>query len=292
MQAPITANAMTAPVRISAVILTHNEARNIGPCLAALRSVDDVVIVDSGSSDDTLALARAVRPEVRIYHHPFKDFGDQRNWAIDHTDLRHEWLLFVDADEYCDPELLDEISAFISNPMGFVGGFIAGRNYFLGRWLKYSTMYPSYQLRLLQRGSVRYVKDGHGQREVTDGALKYLKHGWRHEAFSKGVHQWLSRHNTYSTEEARRFIDARAVPIDWSQWNQGRIARRRLLKQIALRLPLRPWIRFAYAWIVRGGILDGRPGFYYCTLLLAHQLEMDAKIAEIAANAADTGGGS
>ncbi len=279
----------TGSVPISAVILTYNEASNIGPCLLALQRVDDVVIVDSGSNDDTLALALSVRPQVRIYHHAFKDFGDQRNWAIDHTDLRHEWILFVDADEYSDPELLDEINTLVSDPNGIVGGFIAGRNYFLGRWLKYSTMYPSYQLRLLLRGSVRYVKDGHGQREVTSGPLKYLKHGWRHEAFSKGVHQWLSRHNTYSTEEARRFLEARAVPIDWSQLRKGKIARRRLLKQIALRLPLRPWIRFVYAWLIRGGILDGKPGFHYCMLLLAHQLEMDAKLAELAVNDLNAG---
>lgn len=273
---------MTESVFVSAVILTHNEARNIVSCLSALRRVADVVIVDSGSTDETLVLAASVRPDVRIFSHPFLDFGDQRNWAIDHCELRHDWLLFVDADEYCDPELLSEISEFTSNPGGFVGGFIAGRNYFLGRWLKYSTMYPSYQLRLLRRGRVRYIKEGHGQREVADGPLKYMTHGWRHEAFSKGVHQWLARHNTYSTEEARRFIVDRALPIDWRQLAQDRIARRRLMKQIALRLPLRPWIRFFYAWLFRGGVLDGRPGFYYCTLLLAHQLELDAKLAELA----------
>lgn len=273
---------MTESLFISAVILTHNEARNIVSCLSALRPVDDVVIVDSGSTDETLVLATSVRPDVRIFTHPFQDFGEQRNWAIDHCELRHDWLLFVDADEYCDAELLNELTEFISSPAEFVGGFIAGRNYFLGRWLKYSTMFPSYQLRLLRRGKVRYIKEGHGQREVTDGPLKYMTHGWRHEAFSKGVHQWLARHNTYSTEEARRFIVERALPIDWRQLGQDRIARRRLMKQIALRLPLRPWIRFLYAWLFRGGVLDGRAGFYYCTLLLAHQLELDAKLAELA----------
>ncbi|MCB1633369.1 MAG: glycosyltransferase family 2 protein [Xanthomonadales bacterium] len=274
---------------LTVLILTHNEAINIEPCLRALARVDDVVIVDSGSTDDTLARARAVRPDVRIFEHPFQDFGDQRNWAIDHAQPRHEWLLFVDADEYCDPELLNEIEALITNPADVVGGYIAGRNYFLGQWLKRSTMYPSFQLRLLKCGQVRYRKEGHGQREVTDGPLHYLKHGWRHEAFSKGVHQWVARHNQYSTDEVELVLRLRSETIPWrNMLGSDPIARRRALKILAARLPGRPLWRFLYTYVLRAGMLDGRAGLNYCLLRVAHDLHIGVKLRErrLAARAA------
>lgn len=266
---------------ITALILTYNESVNIEPCLRALGKVDDVAIVDSGSTDDTLTKARNVRPDVRIFEHPFQDFGDQRNWAIDHTAPRHDWLLFVDADEFCDPELLEEIAALIDNPGDLVGGYVAGRNYFLGEWLKRSTMYPSYQLRLLRRGQVRYRKEGHGQREVTDGPLHYLSHGWRHEAFSKGVHQWVARHNQYSTDEVELILSLRSQSIRWDHlFGSDPIARRRALKVLAARLPGRPLWRFLYTYFVRLGLLDGRAGLDYCLLRIAHDLHIGVKLRE------------
>ncbi len=246
-----------------------------------MATVDDVVIVDSGSTDDTLQRAQQVRPDVRIFFHEFKDFGDQRNWALGHVEPRHRWVLFVDADEYCDAALLTEIAGFITAPGADVGGYIAGRNYFLGRWLRYCTMYPSYQLRLLKLGEVHYRKDGHGQREVTKGSLRYFRHGWRHESFSKGVDQWVARHNHYASEEAERYLGELNQPIPWRSLGSDRIGRRRVLKAIALRLPLRPWLRFAYSYLIRGGFLDGRAGLQYCLLLLAYHLVIRAKIAEL-----------
>jgi glycosyltransferase involved in cell wall biosynthesis len=268
-------------LKFTAIILTRDEVANMAPCLKALSRVDDVVIVDSGSTDGTIDAARAVRADVRIFEHPFKDFGDQRNWAIDHTAPKHDWLLFVDADEYCDPELLDEIAALIASPGEIVGGYIAGRNYFLGRWLKYSTMYPSYQLRLLRRGDVRYRKEGHGQREVTEGPLHYLKHGWQHEGFSKGVHQWVARHNQYSSDEVDLILRLREEGLNWRQMMAtDPIVRRRALKGLAARLPGRPLSRFLYTYVLRRGFLDGRSGLDYCLLRVAHDLHIGVKLRE------------
>ena len=266
---------------ISALILTHNESINIEPCLRALAAVEDVVVVDSGSTDDTVSKARAVRPDVRIFEHPFQDFGDQRNWAIDHTAPRHEWLLFVDADEYCEPELLEEIAALIDNPGESVGGYVAGRNFFLGQWLRRSTMYPSFQLRLLKRGEVRYRKEGHGQRELTEGPLTYLKHGWRHEAFSKGVQQWVARHNQYSTDEVELILRLRGERLRFADLLNGdAIVRRRALKILAARLPGRALWRFLYTYVLKMGMLDGRSGLDYCLLRVTHDLHIGVKLRE------------
>jgi glycosyltransferase involved in cell wall biosynthesis len=270
-------------IPLTAIVLTQDEAGNIAKCLHAIASIDDVVVVDSGSTDDTLALARAARPEARIFHHPFLDFGDQRNWALDNCQPRHEWILFVDADETCDPELLAEIEGFIRDPGSFVGGYVAGRNYFLGRWLKHTTFFPSYQLRLLKQGEVRFRKMGHGQAEVTDGPLRYLRHGWRHEGLSKGVAQWIDRHNRYSSAERehRRALASEPLAIG-EAFSSDAVVRRRALKRLAARLPGRPLWRFLYAYVWRRGFLDGYPGFLYCLLYLAHDIHIAVKTAEAA----------
>lgn len=270
-------------IALSVVILTLNEVTNIVPCLRELRRVDDVIIVDSGSLDGTLDVARRERSDVRIFNHPFLDFGDQRNWAIDNTNPKHEWLLFIDADEYCDQALLDEIEELIANPREMVGGFVAGRNYFLGTWLRYSTMYPSYQLRVLKLGHVRFRKEGHGQREVTEGALCYLENGWRHEGFSKGVDQWVARHNRYATEEANRILFEGGIPLTWNGILKGRVQRRRVFRMLAARLPFRPLLRFIYSYFWCRGFLDGAAGFRYCTLLFSYHLIINAKLAEMRA---------
>jgi len=268
-------------IPITAIVLTYNESANIDACLQAMSAVDDIVVVDSGSTDDTIERARAACSGVRVFDHPFKDFGDQRNWALDNAEPKHPWVLFVDADEYCDSKLLEEIAQFIASPGPQVGGYIAGRNYFLGQWLKYSTMYPSYQLRLLKLGQVRYRKEGHGQREVTDGPLRYMKNGWRHEAFSKGVHQWVGRHNQYSTDEIELIARLRSAPIAWkNMFGSDLIARRRALKTLATRLPGRAFWRFLYTYLFRRGILDGRAGLDYCLLRVAHDLHIGVKLRE------------
>jgi glycosyltransferase involved in cell wall biosynthesis len=269
------------PVPVTAIILTLDEERNIRQCLECLRWAEDVAIVDSRSSDGTLRISREARPDVRIFTHPFKDFGDQRNWALDNTSPRHEWILFVDADEFCADDIADEIKAFIDRPGDAVGAFVAGRNYFLGRWLKHCTMFPSYQLRLLKLGHVRYQKEGHGQREVCQGKLIYFRNGWRHEAVSKGLHQWIARHNDYSTEELSLVHRLRQEPLRLREiLSQDPIIRRRAAKRLSVRVPARPAWDFAYRYFIRLGFLDGYPGLIYCLLRLAHYIHIEAKLAE------------
>lgn len=268
-------------IPVTAIVLTFNEAANIGRCLQAMQRIGDVVIVDSGSHDDTLQIARRARPDVRTFEHPFRDFGDQRNWALDHAEPRHEWVLFVDADEYCTPELLDEIDAFVAAPGIHIGAYIAGRTDFLGRWIRRCTMHPSFQLRLLKRGEVRFRKEGHGQKEVTGGRLAYLRQGWVHNAFGKGLHQWIARHNDYSTNETELIRRLRGEAIVWRDlWGADPIRRRRCLKRLGARAPLRPWVRFLYVYLWKRGFLDGRLGLTFCLLRLAHDIHIMAKLAE------------
>jgi len=273
-------------IPVTAIVLTHNEEANMRPCLSGLAQIDDVVLVDSGSRDATLDAARAIRPDVRIFDNPFEDFAQQRNWALDNAILKHDWVLFVDADEYSTPEFMDELERFVADPGDSVGAFIAGKNYFLGTWLKWSTLYPSHQLRLLKRGEVRFEKSGHGQSEVTDGSLAYMREGWRHEAFSKGISQWIARHNRYTSEEAAEFKRLRGQSIVLRDLLNGDpVKRRRALKRLGARLPLRPVWLFLYLYVVRLGFLDGYPGWLYCCLVFSNMVATDAKVREFASRA-------
>ena len=141
-----------ARVPVSVIILTKNEERNIADCLRHLDWADEVIIVDSYSDDGTLPAARDARPDVRMFEHAFEDFGRQRNWALDETAPRNAWILFLDADERATPEFAVTVEAAIRNPGEHVGYFASCRNFFLGRWIKRCTLYPSWQLRLLKAG--------------------------------------------------------------------------------------------------------------------------------------------
>lgn len=268
-------------IPLSVIILTHNEAKNIGHCLSHLQSVQEVIIVDSGSTDDTIEIARQARPNVRVSVNPFTDFGQQRNWAIENTSAAFPWILFVDADEYCDPKFVEEVSAFLNAPGEVVGGYVAGRNYFLGTWLRRTMKYPSYQLRLLRVGHVRFRKDGHGQREIVDGRCHWFRSGWRHEAFSKGIEQWIARHNRYSTEEVARIIELRQEPLHLSRlFSSNRAVRSREKWKLWSRVPGKPLLRFLEMYLLRLGFLDGRAGFIYALLIMTHWVHINAKVQE------------
>lgn len=266
---------------VTAIVLTLNEERNIARCLGCLERVEDIVIVDSYSSDRTVHAARKARSDVRIYQNVFQDFAEQRNWALTNTSPAFEWMLFVDADEFCTDALLSEIFEFIQQPGDISGAYISGKNYFMGCWLKHSTMYPFYQFRLMKNGSAHYEKSGHGQKEVVNSEIAYLRNSWRHETFSKDVSEWISRHNGYSSEEAELMLRFRNEAIHWRELFGGdSIKRRRQLKRLSASIPMRPLFRFFYLYIYKRGFLDGYPGFLYCCLVLANQIHISVKMAE------------
>lgn len=265
---------------LTIMILTLNEGANLGPCLSYLDWADEVIIVDSFSTDDTRAQAFKHRPDVRYFENKFEDFGQQRNWAIDNTQPKHEWILFLDADERCNKECENAIRKVIDQPDGHVGYYFCYRNYFLGTWIKHCTLFPSWQLRLLKRGEVRYRKEGHGQREVTTGKLGYIKEPYDHLDLSKGVADWLAKHNAYSSNEVELVWRLAEEPYQLSDLFKSPIERRRCLKRIAARLKFGRVFRFFYIYIIRGGFLDGKAGLIYCLLRVSQEIHVIAKLAE------------
>lgn len=269
---------------LTVVILTFNEQDNIGSCIQSLSWADDVVVVDSHSSDETMGCARRTRKDVRLYSNSFEDFGQQRNWALENTAPKHNWVLFLDADERSNECFEGSIRSAIGSPGETVGFFLCYRNMFLGKWIRRCTLYPSWQLRLLKLGHVHYKKEGHGQREVSDGPYEYIKAPYDHYGFSKGVAHWIERHNRYSSDEIELIQKLRNERLALRDLFKGPISRRRCLKRIAARMGCRPFLRFLYLFVIRRGFLDGRSGFMFCRLRVAHEIHIAVKIAEARAN--------
>ena len=263
----------------SILILTKNEQANLPACLESVVWCDDVVVLDSLSTDETCDIA--ARSGARVFRRPFDDFGSQRNFALDEIPFKHAWVFHLDADERFNEELrsecermiaLDEMSAY----------FVPNKIIFLGKWIKRCTQYPYPQVRLLKIGEVRFKKAGHGQRE--DEAKRGVGHihiPYDHYNFSKGIADWVEKHNRYSSGEAEELLATRSGPIDWSGLFSGESMRRkRSLKQIHARLPGRWLVKFLYLYFLRLGFLDGYPGFVYCVLQGFYDFLIVAKVRE------------
>ena len=272
---------------ISVLILTLNEEANLPRCLDALAWADDVLVVDSFSTDRTVEVAEA--RGARVLQRRFDDFAGQRNFGLTEGGLRHEWVLHLDADEVVTPELRDEVFGVIGD--GSKDAYrVPSKMMLHGEWLRHAGMYPTYQVRLGRRDALSFVQVGHGQREaLPPERIGTLEHPLLHYSFSKGLEDWFERHNRYSTAEAKQALEEAARgEIDWWGLVSGNSTnRRRALKQIAARLPFRPTLRFLYMYVLRLGFLDGAAGYTYCRLLSTYEYMTVIKMKEQRLRAAD-----
>lgn len=257
-------------VPVSVMVFTLNEALHLPACLGSLAWCDDVIVVDSFSTDATEEIAQAAG--ARFLQHPFSGFGDQRNWALDHGAPKHEWILILDADERVPPELVDEFRARLQDASPDLGAFRLRRRFHLwGRWLRHSSLYPTWVVRLVRRGRVRYVNRGHAETQEVEGRTGDLAHDLIDENL-KGLEEWFERQNRYSTQEAAFELAQEAAPFDAAGlFARDGLRRRAALKRAAARLPCRPALYFFYAYLLRGGFLDGRDGFAFCMMKAMYQ---------------------
>lgn len=278
----------TVVVPVSVVVLAKNEAANLPRCLDSLRFSSDVVVIDDFSEDDTVEVARG--HGARVFQHRFQSFADQRNFAADHADLRHDWVLHVDADEVIPLELAREIGSRLSASTEGVAAFLlCGKLMFLGKWLKHSASFPVWMPRLLHRGRTRYVTSGHGEKfGPTDGEVLKIDVPYLHYNFSKGIHDWIAKHNKYATDEAEATIADLAVGrVRWSDVFSGDSYRRRqALRSLARRMPLRPAVKFLYLFFVKMAFLDGRAGVTYAAMQSMYEYMIVLKVREMERRAA------
>lgn len=267
---------------ISILIPTFNEEKNLPTCLAAIAWCDDIVVIDSFSTDGTVEIAEKFG--VRVYQRQFDNFAGQRNFALTNFEFRHEWVFHLDADEIITDELKSEMEREIENAK--VDAFrVPSKMIMLGKWLRFSGMYPAYQVRLGRVGVLRFKQVGHGQREdMNAGRIGTLRNPYLHYSFSKGFEGWFTKHNLYSTQEAvEGLMILGKKSIDWGGLFSidAPTRRRRVLKDISVRLPFRPLLRFLYIYILRCGFLDGKAGLTYCLLMIIYEYMITLKMKEL-----------
>jgi glycosyltransferase involved in cell wall biosynthesis len=265
----------------SIFILTYNEETEIAGCIESALLSDDVIVVDSYSSDRTVEVAQ--RYPVQVVQHKFESHGRQRTWMLQSVPVKHEWVYILEADERMTPELFQECLTAMQS-QEFIGYYAAERVMFMGQWIRRSTQYPRYQMRLFRRDKVWFDDYGHTEREVCDGPTSFLKETYPHYTCGKGLSRWLDKHNRYSTDEAIETIkQLETGNVNWRALLFGRseVERRRALKDLSLRMPFRPLIRFLYMYFLLGGIWDGRAGFAWCTLQAFYEYLILLKAWEI-----------
>jgi len=266
---------------VSVVILTMNEEANLPGALKSCAWCNDIWVLDSGSNDATVQVAQAAGAGVRT--NPFESFGKQRNWAIDNLPLRHDWVFHLDADEHFTPALVAEIGhAIARNHDAFDGYHVAHKLMLGGQWLRRAGGFPVYQMRLFHRSRMRFIDHGHGQREHPDAKISRLDEPYLHFAFSKGLEDWLDKHNRYAHAEARTLAQGAALNEGISGLlSRDGIRRRRALKALSYRLPFRPTLRWLMIMVAKGGLLDGRAGWLYARMNATYERMIDLhRVAE------------
>jgi glycosyltransferase involved in cell wall biosynthesis len=264
---------------ISIFILTLNEENNIRACLESVAWADDVVVLDSFSTDRSVEIASGMG--ARIVQRKFDNWAAHQNWAVATIEFKHRWVFYLDADERMTPELQAEIQAIAANPEESRRGFYCGRiNYFMGRAITHC--YPPVPiLRFFQPPFIRYERLVNPIAKI-DGETGSLQHRFLHYNFSKGITEWVDKHNKYSLAEAmegRKALGQEDSSV--SLWSGDPALRRVALKNLALRLPLRPVLKFSYLYFLKLGILDGRAGFTYCVLQSIYEYLIDLKMWEL-----------
>jgi glycosyltransferase involved in cell wall biosynthesis len=264
---------------ISVLILTLNEEVNLAECVDSCSWCDDIIVFDSFSGDRTPEIAAA--KHARFIQRRFDNYAAQRNAALTEVQFKHPWVLMVDADERIPPDLALEMERAVAQADAETVLFrMRRKDFFLGRWLRRSSGYPTWFGRLMRVGRVRVARDIN-EEYIPDGKAAHLQGHLLHYPFSKGIAYWYERHNVYSTMEAMAKIShADSTPAPASLWSADPIERRRALKRLGYRLPMRPAIVFLYLYVLRLGFLDGRAGLAFSRMRASYELLIDLKVLE------------
>jgi glycosyltransferase involved in cell wall biosynthesis len=258
---------MSEPLPLSLVIITRDAAHELADCLASAAFVAEAIVVDSGSSDDTAAIA--VRSGARVIEHAWEGFGPQKNFAV--MQARHDWVLCLDADERVTPELAASISALFALGSPATAAYtqptaaaysqpaaaaytqpaaaaysMSRRNRFLGRWLAHGEGYPDWNVRLFDRKRARWSDDLVHEKVITDGPVSRLRGDLLH-ASAESIDDYIAKQNRYSTVQATEM------------YAQGKRAS-------VLQLMLSPAVRFFRFYVIRLGFLDGAAGFAHIAI--------------------------
>jgi len=229
------------PLALSLVVITRDAGAQLADCLASAAFAAEAVIVDSGSGDDTVEIAR--RSGARVVAQPWLGFGPQKNFAV--TQARHDWVLCLDADERVSPQLSRSIKKAMQNPQHMAYA-MPRRNRFLGRWLAHGEGYPDWNLRLFDRRHARWSEDEVHERVLCDAGFGRLDGDLLH-ASAESLDAYLTKQNRYTT------LQAEAMHARGERFS-------------LLRLAVSPLARFVRFYFLRAGFLDGTAGLVHIAI--------------------------
>lgn len=229
------------PLALSLVVITRDAGAQLEDCLASATFAAEAVVVDSGSRDDTVEIAR--RCGARVVAHEWLGFGRQKDFAV--AQASHDWVLCLDADEQVSPELARAIRGAMQKPQHKAYA-MPRRNRFLGRWLAHGEGYPDWNLRLFDRRHARWSDDAVHERVSSDAAVGRLEGDLLH-ASAESLDAYLAKQNRYTTLQAEA-MHARGERCS------------------VLRLVFSPLLRFLRFYLLRAGFLDGTAGFVHIAI--------------------------
>lgn len=268
---------------ISVVILTFNDEVNIEACLKSVAGMtDDVVIVDSFSTDATLEICK--RLGCRVFQNPFINQAYQFNWALDNVDLRYEWILRLDSDEIVPRKLAEEIRQRVGREDGVNGYFLNRRMIWMNKWLKHGRMYPHHILRLFRKGCGRYELKTE-EHLIVSGNTAYMEHDFLEDNRKNTLDYFTDKHVKTANGELAEILSpvvdgSYVVPALFGK----KVNRTRWLKEkVYSRVPLfvRPFLYFAYRYFLCLGFLDGKAGLVWHVLQgFWYRFYIDAKVYE------------
>lgn len=247
---------MPASLPLSVTIITLNAAAQLEACLQSAAFADEIVVVDSGSTDGTVELAQ--RHGARVIQQPWLGFGAQKQFAV--MQAKHDWVLCLDADERVSPELQASIHAALAAPTQVAYRF-PRCNRFLGRYLRHGEGYPDWSLRLFDRRHARWSEDAVHEKVVADGEVGSLAGDLLHES-AETLASYLTKQNRYTSLAAEEAV------------GRGRRAG-------AAKVMLSPMVRFFKFYVLRGGFLDGLPGLVHVSIGCFNSFSKYAKMIEL-----------
>jgi glycosyltransferase involved in cell wall biosynthesis len=223
---------------LSVAIITLNEEANLARTLASVAWVEEIVVLDSGSTDRTREIAESFH--AKFYVEAWKGFAAQKNSAL--AKATGDWILSLDADEELEQALAEEIRATIAGNPSVQGFYIPRKNFFLGRWIRHGGFYPDSKLRLFRRGAGLFEDRLVHEDVRVEGATATLRNHLLHHAYPT-LDSYLDHMNRYSSLGAQMLVSKRSR-VGFSLAN----------------IVVRPWLTFFYNYVLRLGFLDGREG--------------------------------
>ena len=266
-------------IPVTVIIPVKNEEKNLPECLSRLKDFSEVIVVDSKSTDKTFQIVKDFGFQFVRFDWNGK-FPKKRNWVLRNVEMRNEWVLFLDADEFVTKDFLEELrDKIISNE--YSGFTIMYENYFMKKKLNYGDKMKKMPLFKVSSGEYEQIKEGSWsnldmeihEHPIISGKIGFIKSPIIHNDY-KGLEHYIARHNAYSSWEANRYVSL-------NNTNYETLTSRQKLKYKLMKLGLLPIVYFVATYFFKFGFLDGKEGFYFAKYKSQYFFQIKTKIIEL-----------